>query len=118
MGTDEGGELAAVAVMVTDGELVYRVLLSSGIERVHRYHVSAGTPSEEVMQLINDLVGKVAEAVSGRRTWLYLDNPATTYAAVHLVGVEFSTLGPAELAAEVERAHRQAGFRPAEEAGS
>jgi len=110
--TNEGGELASMVVAVGDGDLVYTVLLSSGAERVHRYHLPAGTPMLEVFQLITDLGGQIWEALNGSSDSLYLQNPNTAYASGHLVGVEMGALGPTELAAEVEWAQRQAGFRP------
>ena len=108
------GDAVARPVMGADGEIVFKVLLSGHVDRVHTYHISAGQTADEVFQLAIDVVAQVTDGFRGVSRDVYLWHPATVYAADKVLGDEVEVRGPDELQTEVERAHRQVGFRPPE----
>ncbi len=96
--------------------IVYRVTLTTGQVREHRYEVPNTAP--ESLKFVDFMVKLMSSALNRKVYYLPLQHPSIVYNAQHIVAIDTEVLGEDEFKKKMqeaqERAGRKLGFTPPE----
>ena len=83
------------------------VFLSGHPDKAHVYFFPVRSSLEEGMTVIQGVVNRLADALTGVSTVVLLENPSCAYSARHLVGFQSDVIGSEEFERAISEASRQ-----------
>ena len=91
-------------------QLRITVLLAGHQDRVHTCEIDL-TIENQFINVLGEVIDRIGATLADKAP-LALQFPSVIYSGQHVVGIEYDVIGSDELQAELEKAHRQAGFHP------
>jgi hypothetical protein len=94
------------------GTITVRLLLSGHPDVEHKYDLLDSMTEDEIDNILTEVINQISEAIEGRRPLAVLNHPRGLYSGKSILGFQLYAIGPEELQARVDLAHRKAGFSP------